>query len=146
MFIDLKRTLRSIYFITAWCTMLIIQNKDFHEFVLTLSWRRPLSYRNQSIDLQSKSMDFLLYDNGLRHERVNRIAQKSNSLNRLVYLVGLKVTVSILWLLLLSKFFGPINFWCCCYQTFCPHTWLQSFCFREVIVTYVLLNSFIRVV
>ena len=38
---------------------------------LTLSWRRPLSYRNQSIDLQSKSMAWFLYDNGLRHERVN---------------------------------------------------------------------------
>ena len=37
---------------------------------LTLSWRRPLSYRNQSINLQSKSMDWFLYDNGLRHERV----------------------------------------------------------------------------
>ena len=37
---------------------------------LILSWRRPLSYRNQSIDLQSKSMDWFLYDNGLRHERV----------------------------------------------------------------------------
>ena len=37
---------------------------------LTLSWWTPLSYRNQSIDLQSKSMDWLLYDNGLRHERV----------------------------------------------------------------------------
>ena len=37
---------------------------------LTLSWRRPLSYRNQSIDLQSKWMDWFLYDNGLRHERV----------------------------------------------------------------------------
>ena len=37
---------------------------------LTLSWRRPLSYRNQSIDLQSKSVDWFLYDNGLRHERV----------------------------------------------------------------------------
>ena len=36
---------------------------------LTLSWRRPL-YRNQSIDLLSKPMDWLLYDNGLRHERV----------------------------------------------------------------------------
>ena len=33
---------------------------------LTLSWRRPLSYRNQSIDLLSK---WFLYDNGLRHER-----------------------------------------------------------------------------
>ena len=39
--------------------------------LLTLSWRRALSYRNQPIDLQSKSMDWFLYDNGLRHERVN---------------------------------------------------------------------------
>ena len=38
---------------------------------LTLSWRRPLSYRNQSIDLQSKSMNWFLFDNGLPHERVN---------------------------------------------------------------------------
>ena len=39
---------------------------------LTLSRRRPLSYRNQSTDLQSKSMDWFLYDRGLRHERVNQ--------------------------------------------------------------------------
>ena len=39
-------------------------------FILTLSWRRPLSYRNQSIDLVCKSMGWFLYDNGLRHERV----------------------------------------------------------------------------
>ena len=32
---------------------------------LTLSWRRPISYRNQSIDL-------FLYDNDLRHERVKK--------------------------------------------------------------------------
>ena len=38
---------------------------------LILSWQRPLSYRNQSTDFQSKSMDWFLYDNGLRHERVN---------------------------------------------------------------------------
>ena len=37
---------------------------------LTLSWRRLLSYRNQSIDLGSKSVNWFLYDNGLRHERV----------------------------------------------------------------------------
>ena len=37
---------------------------------LTLSWRKPL-YRNQSIDLLGKSMDWFLYDIGLRHERVN---------------------------------------------------------------------------
>ena len=33
---------------------------------LTFSWRRPLSNRDQSIDLQN----WFLYDNGLRHERV----------------------------------------------------------------------------
>ena len=38
--------------------------------LLTLSWRRPWSYRNQSIDLRRKSMDWFLYDHGLRHERV----------------------------------------------------------------------------
>ena len=38
--------------------------------LLTLSWRRSLSYRNQSIDLLCKSMDWFLYDNDLRHERV----------------------------------------------------------------------------
>ena len=37
---------------------------------LTLSWRRPLSYWNQSINLLCKSMDWFLYDNGPRHERV----------------------------------------------------------------------------
>ena len=37
---------------------------------LTLSWWRPLSYRNQFIDLRSKSMDWFLYDNDLRDERV----------------------------------------------------------------------------
>ena len=38
--------------------------------LLTLSWRGPLPYRSQSIDLQSKSMDWFLYNNGLSHERV----------------------------------------------------------------------------
>ena len=41
----------------------------------TLSWRRPLSYRNQSIDLRSKSMDWFLCDNGLRHEMVKVFVQ-----------------------------------------------------------------------
>ena len=46
-------------------------NWKVSEFLLTLSWRGPLSYRNQSIDLRSKSMDCFLYDNSLRHERIN---------------------------------------------------------------------------
>ena len=40
-------------------------------FHLTLSWRKPLSYRNHSIDLLCKSIDWFLYDNSLRQERVN---------------------------------------------------------------------------
>ena len=39
--------------------------------LLPLSRRRPLSYRNQSIGLLCNSLDWFLYDNGLRHERVN---------------------------------------------------------------------------
>ena len=31
-------------------------------FLLNLLWRRPLSYRDQSIDLLRKSMDWFLYD------------------------------------------------------------------------------------
>ena len=45
---------------------------------LTLSWRRPLWYRNQSIDLQSKSTDWFLYDHGRHHERVNACVFRSS--------------------------------------------------------------------
>ena len=47
---------------------------------LTLSWRWALSYRNQSIDLQNKLMDWFLYDWDLRHERgkINRINGEKN--------------------------------------------------------------------
>ena len=52
--------------------------KQANKTSLTLSWRRPLSYRLQSTNLGSKSMDKFLYDNGLRHERV-KCASHSNS-------------------------------------------------------------------
>ena len=42
----------------------------FHES-LTLARRRPI-YRNQSIDLLCKSVDWFLYDIGLRRERVKK--------------------------------------------------------------------------
>ena len=44
---------------------------DCFELLLILSWRKPLLHRNQFIDLLCKSMDWFLYDNGPRHERVN---------------------------------------------------------------------------
>ena len=37
---------------------------------LNVSWRRSLSYRNQSVDLQSKSLDWFLYDRDFHHERI----------------------------------------------------------------------------
>ena len=37
---------------------------------LTLLWPRFLSYRNQSIDLHSKSKDWFIHDRDLRHKRV----------------------------------------------------------------------------
>ena len=40
---------------------------------LALSWRKSLSYRNQSIDLLCKSMDWFLYNRDLRHERFKRV-------------------------------------------------------------------------
>ena len=42
----------------------ISENNKNH---LTLSWRRPISYRNPAIDLLRKSMDRFLYDIGLHH-------------------------------------------------------------------------------
>ena len=39
---------------------------------LNLLWRRSLSYRNLSIDLQSKSMDWFPYDRDFHHERVQQ--------------------------------------------------------------------------
>ena len=43
------------------------------KYRLTLSWRMPFSYRNQSIDLLRISMDWFLYDNDLCHERVKNL-------------------------------------------------------------------------
>ena len=51
-----------------------------YSFVLTPLWRRPLLYRNQSIDLLCKSMDWFLHNRDLRHESVNRKLQWFNLL------------------------------------------------------------------
>ena len=44
---------------------------------LTLSWRKSLSYRNQSTDFYSKSIDWILYDRDLRHGRVKKMSSVS---------------------------------------------------------------------
>ena len=44
--------------------------------LLAFSWRRALSFRNQTIDLLSKSMDWFLCDRDLRHQRVKEPMKK----------------------------------------------------------------------
>ena len=50
--------------------LIFLNNPNIHHACLALSWRRSLSYRNQSIDLLCKSIDWFLYHRDLRHERV----------------------------------------------------------------------------
>ena len=47
---------------------------------LILSCRKSLSYRNHSIDLQSKSLGPFLYKRNLRHQRVNGLKDRRISL------------------------------------------------------------------
>ena len=63
---------------------------------LTLSWRRPLSYRNQSIDLRIKSMDWFLYDNGLRHERVKVVFTS--------FYISIRGSIDCIWNYILTLF------------------------------------------
>ena len=54
------------------CAVLCSVVNFLMQLYLTLSWRRPLSYRNQATH---KSIDWFLYDNSLRHERVEGKAE-----------------------------------------------------------------------
>ena len=67
-----------------------------HNKHLTLSRRRQLSYRNQSIDLRSKSMDWFLYDNGLRLERVLKFVSMACN-DKLLWEIGLEIGFSELY-------------------------------------------------
>ena len=56
------------------------------KLILTHSWWRSLSHRNQSIDLQTKSMDSFLYNRDLRRERFNVCSSFIRvSLNKLAF-------------------------------------------------------------
>ena len=52
---------------------------DYLKEGLTLSWRMFLLYRNQSIDLLCKPMDWFLCDRDIRHEKVNRVLKLKSS-------------------------------------------------------------------
>ena len=72
---------------------------------LTLSWRRPLSYRNQSTDLRSKSMDWFLNDNGLRHERVKYLVE------RVVLYNFISPTLKLSWSIETDVFLKTMKLW-----------------------------------
>ena len=61
-----------------------------------------ISYRNQSMDLKSKSVDWFLYDRDLRHERVNFHRRKLILSTKLIY--TLQLSAKIGWTLILSLF------------------------------------------
>ena len=63
--------------INSFMTEAVIIQKPVHWFAEQINGL--ISYRNQSTDLQSKSMDWFLCDNGLRHERVNTPHEGYNS-------------------------------------------------------------------
>ena len=76
----------SVYLI--WCSKMIWYYPTIGGITigcLTLSWRGPLSYRNQSIELLCILMDWFLYDNGFCQERVNVVSKRS----RLTHLLPL---------------------------------------------------------
>ena len=61
---------------------------------LTFSWRKSLSYRNEAIDLQGKSMDWFLYDKDLRHtewctvfdaEHISSLSEKGRVYSRVTF-------------------------------------------------------------
>ena len=54
----------------SWYQIACYFDNESKRTYLALSWPRPLWYKNQSIDLLRKSMDWLLYDTGLHNERV----------------------------------------------------------------------------
>ena len=54
-----------------WLSNSIVQLSKIDGQSLTLSWRRAL-YRSQSIDLFCKSIDWFLFDNGLRMKQLKK--------------------------------------------------------------------------
>ena len=59
--------------------------------ISTLSWRRSLSYRNQSIDLLTKSIDWFLYNNNFRHERIKLYLGKKEQASTHIHVISLEL-------------------------------------------------------
>ena len=103
---------------------LVIPDIHLYVLVLTLSWRRSLSYRNQSNVLQSKSMDWFLYDRDLYHKSVNFDFSIVLLLGRSLHLIMVKPSYATGLFLRVGKFFFEklsLTFW----QFLYNFPWLQ---------------------
>ena len=70
-------------------------------YSLTLSWRKSLLYRNMSIDLLWKSMDWLLYDGDLHHERVKLVIGN----------LSLEVIATVMLNIIFSRYLNFVFWW-----------------------------------
>ena len=61
------------------CAFTYVNQRGDQFISLTLWWRRSLSYINQSIYFQSKSMGWFLYDRDLRHGRIKSYVALSHA-------------------------------------------------------------------
>ena len=76
----------------------------FSAGLLTLSWLRPLSFRNQFTDLLYKSMDWFLYDNGLQLKIV--LKESPAYINFIVFRGGASLNHTLRYDLHLAIFFS----------------------------------------
>ena len=61
-----------------------VQARAIYHCILTFWWRGSLSYKNQSVDLICKSMEWFLHDRDLGHKRVKRVSTQSPVLNKVI--------------------------------------------------------------
>ena len=66
--LSIKELNKWIYFNGFIISMKMLVMENWLDRSLTLSWRSSLSYRNQTIDLFCKLIDWFLYDKDVRHE------------------------------------------------------------------------------
>ena len=92
----LMKLSKNVWMIVLSVTVLMVQG-------LTLSWRRSKSYRNQSIDFQSKPIDWFLYDRDLRHERVDVKLALREKLRRFLGRIWEHRKISYMWKVVILK-------------------------------------------
>ena len=108
---------------------------------LTLSWRRFLSYRNQSIDLLCKLMNWFLYDRYLRHERVrdyfyiNWTLTDSLSHSFCWWISTREIPASKMNSVLKARFIA-MRYWACNIDHPKTRAWKHAWCFVEGMILF----------